>query len=195
MKPVVSIAVLALAASQSLLGQSAQALSAQASVLYSGLSGHAYQGFNSGPGLEAQARYTATNGFSLGVGYQRTVHSVAGASGNATLSGPFVEPRYTFEIKGHDDIYPYASLRAAALKQRFSGNGVTSSASGFSANAGGGILFRLTSRVNLDIGATVGITKFSNFITIEPATGQRIAGETGSGSNFVLRSGLAVGVF
>ena len=176
--------------------QSAQAFSVQGSLLYSGLSGDAYSGFGAGPGFEAQARYTSTSGFSLGAGYERTTHSVQGASGDATLSGPFVEPRYTFEIHGVTGLYPYASIRLSSLKQAISTNGINSSASGFTANGGGGVLFHLSSRVNLDVGATYGLTNFSNFVVVDPSTGQRIAsGKTGSGSNFVLRTGLAIGLF
>jgi hypothetical protein len=185
---------LALAGSAS--AQSAQAVSIQGSILYSGLAGDAFPGFRAGAGIEAQLRYTTTVGFSIGAGYQRTTHGIDGASGNATLAGPFVEPRYTFEIKGHDNVYPYASIRLSSLKQTANVGGINSTASGFTTNAGGGLLFRIASRANLDVGATYGITNFSDFVLVDPSTGQRVTGgKTGSGSNFVLRTGLAIGLF
>lgn len=180
---------------QPLRAQSAQPISIQLSALYAGLSGDAYAGFKSGPGFEGQLRYTHPSGFSFGAGYQRTTHGVEGVSSHATLAGPFFEPRYTFEIKGQESIFPYGSLRVSMLKQSLSNRGINSSASGFTANAGGGVLTRLGSRVNLDLGATFGLTSFSDFALIDPTTGQRIAsGETGNGSNFVLRGGLAIGI-
>jgi hypothetical protein len=186
---------LALGLARPAAAQTAQAVSIQGSLLYAGLFGSAYSSFDPGLGFEAQIRYTATSGFSYGAGYQRTSHSISGYAGGATLSGPFFEPRYTFEIKGHDAVFPYASLRASSLKQSVSVPGFNSSASGFTANVGGGFLLRLTDRSNLDFGATYGLTHFSDFVAVDQVTGQRGQGTTGSGSNFVLRFGLAIGLF
>jgi hypothetical protein len=52
---------------------------------------------------------------------------------------------------------------------------------GGTVNLGGGVLARLTSRANLDFGATYGYTRFSG-------------GIAGSGSDLVLRAGLAIGL-
>jgi len=168
----------------------------QVSALYAGLSGTAYEAFHAGPGFEGQLRYTHPSGFSFGVGYQYTSHAVDGITKDASLVGGFIEPRYTFEIRGQESLFPYASLRLSLLEQRIYPQGLRSTASGFTANAGGGVLFRLAARANLDVGATFGLTRFNNFVLVNPSTGQKLAGgNTGSGSNFVLRTGVSVGLF
>jgi len=186
--------VVAATITHSVHAQSAQPFSIQGSLLYSGLSGKAYDNFDPGVGFEVQGRYTTAFGLSIGIGFQHTSHHVLGADGGS-LAGPFVEPRYAFEIKGVNRIYPYVSVRASALKQSISGPDFETTASGFTANAGGGVLFGLSERVNVDVGATFGLTNFSHFVLIDAATGRQVTGNTGSGSNFVVRTGLAVGLF
>jgi hypothetical protein len=70
------------------------------------------------------------------------------------------------------------------------------SVSGSSANAGGGVLVRISPRVNFDAGGTVGYTRFSSFRSVERRTGTVLTGAEGgtSGSNFVLRVGVAIGI-
>ncbi|HEY4304695.1 MAG TPA: outer membrane beta-barrel protein [Gemmatimonadaceae bacterium] len=176
--------------------QSAQAFSVQASALYSGLQGSSYAGLSAGPGYEVQFRYTTTVGLSLGAGYQRTTHDITNASGSASLAGPFIEPRYAFVIASQERLFPYVALRAAFLKQDASDVSFHTTASGISAGIGGGLLIPVGGHVNLDVGATFGIARFGNFVVTDPATGQRVGeGSTGTGSNYVLRAGLALGLF
>lgn len=189
------LAFVGIAAASTLRAQTAQPFSVQVSALYAGLSGEAYNNFHAGPGFEAQLRYTHPSGFSFGAGYQSTRHHVDGVSSDGTLVGPFFEPRYTFEIRGQDNLFPYASLRLSSLKQRIDNQGFRTTASGFTANAGGGLLIRLASRANLDVGATFGYTSFSDFVVISPSTGKQVlGGKTGSGTAFVLRTGLSLGI-
>jgi len=92
-------------------------------------------------------------------------------------SGAFIEPRYVFSTSS-PSLAPYLSARLSLL--RMSGI-MEEDSNGGNVNFGGGILARLTSRLNLDFGATYGYTRFSG-------------GISGSGSDLVLRAGLAIGL-
>src|SRR5690242_7775771 len=151
--------------------QSAQRFSLQGSALYASLFGSAYDGFKGGPGFEGQLRYTSPLGWSFGAGFQFTQHSVNGVSEKASLLGPFVEPRYTFELPAYESVAPYLSARVAVLQQRLTVNDVQGTSSGFTANGGGGLLLRLGPRVNLDVGATYGFTNFSAATIVDRVTG------------------------
>jgi hypothetical protein len=166
-------------------GQSGTPLSAQASIIFQGLSGDAYEGVSGGIGLEGQMRRNFNNGRSLGAGLQYSRHSFAegfGIDGDLSLLGLFLEPRIILNQSGTRSA-PYASLRLAFLRQSTTvdGNGV--SASGIQINGGGGILVVANARTNIDIGATIGAVKFGNYSTGVSA---------GSGLNFVLRVGVSL---
>jgi hypothetical protein len=65
-------------------------------------------------------------------------------------------------------------------------------------NGGGGILVRLGSRANLDLGVTFGYTKFDDIrLRIIDDSGTLLTDQTfevGSGTNAVFRLGLAFGL-
>ena len=175
--------------------QSRHKYSVQASVLYSGLTGSAFSNLSSGAGGEIQGRWTP-GAWSFGVGYEYTSHTEGGTNIDYSLSGPFFEPRFVFDV-GSDLFAPYLSGRTSLLKLEGSGGGVNFSSSGVTLNGGGGVLVSLNQlnispRLNLDLGATFGYTSFGDF----KRTGQGVTTTTpyGSGSNFVLRAGLAFGL-
>jgi hypothetical protein len=187
--------------------QSAQALSIQVSGLYAALFGEAYESFQAGPGFEAQLRYTTTTGWSFGAGFQRTSHEidfgddeVNSFDQDVSLAGPFFEPRYTFVVGAGTTAFPYVSGRLSLLQQKVSltddavGLDVSGSASGLNANVGGGVLIRMSSRVNLDLGLTYGYTNFQDFTIRDRTTGESFTGPSGSGTNVVARVGLAIGL-
>ena len=181
-----------LAAAATAQAQTAQPFSIQASGLYASLFGSAFDGLGAGLGFEGQVRFTTRMGMSFGLGYQHTLHSITGLPDDIALAGPFFEPRYTLPVDA-ERYAPYLSARASVLQQNYDANGISGSASGFTINAGGGMLIRLASRANLDIGATYGFTDFGDF-TIVGGTGT-LTGPSGSGSNVIARVGLAIGVF
>jgi hypothetical protein len=193
----------------SILGaQTAQPISIQLSGLYEGLAGSAFGKVRPGPGFEAQMRYTR-GAWSVGIGYQRLTHRYdfcflplsGGGCGRIIPakivgSGAFFEPRYVFDT-GSDIYAPYISGRFSIVRQTDDGDPLyESSFTGSSANAGGGLLFRLSPRINFDIGGTVGYTRFSSYRAEDRQTGAVLSGSTGgeSGSNFVLRVGVAIGI-
>lgn len=187
-----------LVAVPALHAQSAQRFSIQGSGLFVGMSGDAYEGMDAGPGAELQIRYTPSV-WSFGLGYQYSTHGVDvdGFDDDVTLSGAFFEPRRTFDV-GSATYAPYASARLAVLKEAIDfdagGESYSASATGTQINIGGGVLFRISPRVNFDLGATFGIINFGDVEVTVPGMGTATVGEGGSGQNFVLRAGIAIGL-
>lgn len=195
--------------------QSAQRWSIQASGLYVGVFGDAYKGLKSGPGGELQVRVTPSL-WSYGAGLQYSTHGVDNVNNyNISLSGVFFEPRRVFDINS-TKVAPYASARLAYLsltadlgpfQPRVASSAApvslsvarlenaTLSASGFQGNVGGGVLIKLSPRVNLDLGTTVGLIRFGE---TQEKVGGRVVGTSGStsgtGQNIVVRAGLAIGL-
>lgn len=174
-------------------GQSNQRFSVQASMLRAQLIGDAYPGFAGGYGFELQLRYTHS-ALSVGGGYQTTSHALAGFTDKVTLSGVFVEPRYVLAGMIRGSFAPYVSGRLSLLQQKISVQGLSSSATGLTVNVGGGVLVRLSRRVNGEVGVTYGFTNFGDF-TLRQPNGQTSSGPSGSGSNIVARTGIAIGLF
>ncbi|HYV97059.1 MAG TPA: outer membrane beta-barrel protein [Gemmatimonadaceae bacterium] len=201
------VAAIALAA-QSASAQTSQRFSVQGSGLFAGLFGSAFDDFKDGVGGELQLRYTP-GVWSLGVGVQYTVHNTtAGAEGvidKVKLLGFFFEPRYVIDA-GSAKFAPYVSARLAMssmhldLSPDLAEPGITLTVqrpTGPTINGGGGILFKLNSRVNLDVGATYGYTKFNKItITATNDAGQSESEkfDVGHGTNIVARIGFAIGI-
>jgi hypothetical protein len=128
----------------------------------------------------------------------------------------FFEPRRVFDI-GSSKYAPYLSARLAFLKlaadldlaaarvSRPNDAGIALavarraqyelSATGLQGNIGGGVLTKLTPRVNLDLGVTLGAIRFG---TAKLKQGNTVINEsdgaTGTGQNVVVRAGLAIGL-
>lgn len=184
-------------AASSLAAQSAQRWSIQISGIGVGGGGEAFGGVSTGWGGEAQFRYTPSS-FSLGLGFQYSSHDYNDETLTQTVPvkyyGPFLEPRYVIDV--HSSRFaPYLSARLAWLTQsadfqEFAG---TAKGSGFQANGGGGVLVRLSTRINLDLGATFGTIHFGDYVVKQGGEEVgRVPG--GNGTNFVGRIGLAIGV-
>jgi len=177
-----------------LQAQSAQAVSLQVSGLYNGLYGNVFQGLNNGAGVEAQVRYTPAAP-SFGLGFQYTGHSFDNPSfdESAHLYGGFLEPRYRIHT-GSNVLAPYLSARFAVLKLGFSGGDLSVSSTFLQLNGGGGLLYRIGPRVNLDLGATYGYDRLGAGTFDSKTQGTIATFEEGSGSNVVVRIGFAVGI-
>jgi hypothetical protein len=183
-----------------LQAQSAQAISLQVSGLYNGLYGDVFGAFKSGIGGEAQIRYTP-GALSVGAGFQYTAHGRKPSPTDpepvdASLYGGFIEPRYRIHT-GSNVIAPYVSARFSVLKPGFDGGSLSFSSTFIQLNAGGGLLYRLGSRFNLDAGATFGYNhQGGGTLTGVTSNGtprnERV--ESDSGTNIVVRLGLAVGL-
>jgi hypothetical protein len=180
-----------------LAAQSAQRWSVQVSAIGVGGGGDAFAGVSTGWGAEAQIRYTPS-AFSLGAGFQYSSHDFDDPELTSTVPvkyyGIFAEPRYVVDVHS-SSFAPYLSARLAWLTQSadFQDFDGTAKGSGFQVNGGGGVLVRLSSRLNLDLGATFGSIHFGDYIVKQG--GEEIGRvEGGNGTNFVGRVGLAIGI-
>jgi hypothetical protein len=174
-----------------LSAQSARPFSLQASGLFAALLGEAYDNLKGGLGVEVQLRRTFGRG-SVGAGIEFTEHQLefpTDANPVARL-GPFVEPRLVIPTASNS-VAPYLSARLALLKisYRDKSTDVFQSATGYTVNGGGGMLVRLGPRVNLDLGATFGHTRFGNLTSSGGSTTA-----LGSGSNLIFRTGFTLGL-
>src|SRR5689334_1135621 len=149
--------------------QSRQFYSIQGSGLLTSLHGDAFDLLRIGTGLggEFQARINP-GAFSMGAGYQITVHSSTsqGLSNRMTLSGVFVEPRYAIAISSRT-VRPYVAGRLAWLKQSTDlediGTTYKVKANAFAYGGGGGFVARLTSHVGFDLGLALTSASFGDF--------------------------------
>ncbi len=180
-----------------LAAQSAQRWSLQISGIGVGGSGDAFAGVSTGWGGEAQVRYTPSS-FSLGIGFQFSRHDFDDPELASTVPvkyyGAFAEPRYVIDLHS-SSLAPYLSARLAWLTQSadFQEFAASAKGSGFQVNGGGGVLVRLSSRMNLDLGATFGSIHFGDYIVKQNGEELgRVAG--GNGTNFVGRVGIAIGL-
>jgi hypothetical protein len=177
---------------RSLPAQSAQAISLQISGLYNGVFGNVFDGLNNGIGGEAQIRYTP-GALSLGAGFQYTVHELDVHPEDARLYGGFFEPRYRIHT-GSNVVAPYLSARFAVMKMGFSGGDLSMSSTFIQLNGGGGLLYRIGSRLNLDMGATYGYDRLGAGTFTSKRSGPITNFGSTSGSNVVVRFGLALGL-
>lgn len=172
--------------------QSAQPFSLQASGIFNGVFGNVFTGLQDGLGAEAQFRYTP-GALSIGAGFQFTIHQVTARTENVRFYGGFIEPRHRIHV-GSNVMAPYVSARVSLMKIGFSGGDLSLSSTFLQLNGGGGLLLRLASHFNLDVGATFGYNRLGSGTLTSRSNGTSVMVESGSGSNVVARVGLAVGL-
>ena len=171
---------------------SAQPISLQVSGLFNGVFGNAFTGMRDGVGAEAQIRYTPS-AFSVGGGFEYTNHGFEGRPEDIRLYGGFVEPRYRIHA-GSNVVAPYISARFSLLKVGFSGGDLDLTSNFIQLNGGGGLLFRLQSRLNLDVGATFGYNRLGDGTLSSKSGSGSVPVKSSSGSNVVIRVGVAIGL-
>ncbi|MDH3205365.1 MAG: hypothetical protein OEO79_02065 [Gemmatimonadota bacterium] len=172
--------------------QSAQQFSLQVSALGAIPFGGGLENVDAGAGWEAQLRINPS-AFSIGAGVEQTFHSVPSTSNrDITFLGGFVEPRYVVDI-GSDNVVLYLSARAALSQIKLQQGSFESTGTGYTLNGGGGLLFPLGARVNLDVGATMGY-KDLGVVDIPTGGGGTATFDLGTGANVVGRVGLAIGL-
>jgi Outer membrane protein beta-barrel domain len=189
---------LALLSAGKAAAQSAQAVSLQISGLYNAVFGDVFDSFKHGVGGEAQIRYTP-GALSIGAGFQYTTHDRPPVlpgdppSLDARLYGAFVEPRYRIHT-GSNVLAPYVSARLSLLKVGFSDSDFSLSSPFVQINGGGGLLYRLGSRVNLDLGATFGYNRVGEGTLRSQKNNTSTHVESSSGTNLMMRLGFAFGI-
>ena len=172
--------------------------SVQGSGLYAGLRGDAYNGIDPGAGFEAQIRRKLAPVWSLGCGFQGTYHSLTQFSGNMSLQGVFCEPRRLVDINS-ESVFPYLSARGAVLRERLTSGTSTGSADGATINVGTGVMMPFGNTAGsyptlFELGASAGYSSFGDFIVTDTRGAGSVTVSSGSGWNFVLRVGIAIGL-
>jgi hypothetical protein len=175
-----------------LQAQSAQPYSLQASGLFNAILGGLFTNLQDGWGAEAQFRYTP-GALSIGAGFQFTAHELEDRPEDAWLYGGFIEPRYRI-YAGSNVAAPYASARLSILKMGFTGGDLSLSSIFMQLNGGGGLLIRLGSRLNLDLGASFGYNRLGSGTLTSKLNRNELRVPSTSGSNAVIRLGLAIGL-
>jgi opacity protein-like surface antigen len=187
------LTVLFVLTTTSTVAQTAQRFSIQGSILGASFQGDEnFEGvdFEFGPGVEAQLRYNPS-AFSIGAGFQFTTHDVTveGAEEvdvSIDFSGLFVEPRYVIYV-GSDRAAPYVAARLMRLVATLAvpEANFEEDFDAWGYNVGGGVLIRLTEKMNLDAGITAGGV---TFVYDDPNI------ENENGTSVVLRVGVAFGI-
>jgi hypothetical protein len=80
------------------------------------------------------------------------------------------------------------------LKVGFSGGDLSLSSSFIQVNAGGGLLYRVGPRLNLDFGATFGYNRLGSGTLRSESSQNEIEIDSSSGTNLVVRFGFALGL-
>ena len=159
------------------------------SLQFSGLGMYPFGGemenIDVGAGWEAQLRINPS-AFSIGGGIENTFHQRLTGQ-DMTFLGGFLEPRYVIDI-GRENAVLYVSGRAALSQVKIETAFAEATSTGYTLNGGGGLLFRLSDRVNLDAGATLGYKDLGD------VTLGGVDIDLGTGANVVARLGLAVGL-
>jgi hypothetical protein len=178
--------------------QSRQFLSVQGSGLLTSLRGNAFDLLRIGTGLGGEFQVRINPGsVSFGAGYQITTHSSTsqGLANHMTLSGVFFEPRYAIAISSRV-VSPYVAGRLALMMQKTDlediGTTYQVKANAFAFGGGGGFVARLSNRVNFDLGLALTATNFGEFKYRN--TGSASGLDAGSGTIFVMKAGLNVGL-
>jgi hypothetical protein len=135
-----------------------------------------------GGGLELQARYNPS-ALSIGFGFQTTRHQLENQllarNLTVTYTGAFVEPRLILGSLG-DFLAFYAATRFMLLNANFEVANVETKVDGAAFAGGGGILVRITDRINAELGATAGKEYYNR--------------NTEDGTTIVTRLGVAFGL-
>lgn len=167
--------------------QSAQTFSLQVSALGAAPFGGGLGNVSLGAGWEAQLRVNPSL-WSFGFGAEQTFHDVETVDDRSvSLLGGFFEPRLVIDI-GSDAAAPYLAVRAAVSQLTMTQGESQATATGYTLNGGGGFLFRMGDRTNLDLGVTLGYKDLGEVVIASSVI------DLGTGSNAVFRVGLAIGL-
>jgi hypothetical protein len=167
----------------------AQSFSFAGGGVYASLSGSDFDGINGGLGIDAQFRYHARGGVSVGGGVQYTSHGIDGLDPNFGVRAFFADLRYSFENASSPSITPYIGARAALAHYGISQGGNSASANGTAFGPAGGMLIRLAPAAQLDVGIVWYSVHFGNI----SANGTEQPDTKSSGSALALRAGVSFG--
>jgi hypothetical protein len=167
----------------------AQSFSVGGGGMYASLNGSDFAGINAGLGVEAQLRYHAKGGISVGGGFQYTSHGIDGFSEHYGVRGLFADVRYAFESPSTSSLTPYLGARVALAHYGISSGGSTLSANGTAFGPTGGLLIRLNPSTQFD----VGVAWFSIHFGDADLDGTTQPDTKSNGSALALRAGVVFG--
>ena len=178
----IAVAIAVLLVASDAQAQTAQRWSIQLSALGAELTNVSNEELRSGVGVELQARFNPS-ALSIGFGIQSTRHTLSnpllGRERTVTYTGGFIEPRLILGTLG-DLVAFYASARFMHLRATTEVAGSETKVEGAALAGGGGILIRITSRLNAEVGATAGKEYYNR--------------NSDGGTTIVTRLGLAYGL-
>ena len=179
---------------QAAAAQSRQTVSLQVSGLVTSISGPSFENFglSSAVGGEVQLRVNINPGdLSIGGGFQFSSHSgrFNATNSKVKLTGIFLEPRYAIRTSSRT-LRPYLAGRIAFLKQALTYSTVAVTARATAIGGGGGFAVRLAPKLNFDLGAAITTAGFGEYQANGTGTGE----DAGSGSSFVIKAGLTIGL-
>ncbi|HYU29041.1 MAG TPA: outer membrane beta-barrel protein [Gemmatimonadales bacterium] len=167
----------------------AQNFSLSGGGVYASLNGSDFDGFGSGLGVDAQFRYHARGGVSIGGGVQYTSHDITGVDPNLGVRAFFADVRYAFERASSPSITPYIGARVALAHYGVSQGGNSVTANGTAFGPAGGILVKLAPTTQLD----AGIVWYSVHFGDAKVNGATQSGTKSRGSSLALRAGVVFG--
>lgn len=156
--------------------RTAPTLSLEGGGVYAAYRGGDFRVINDGPGFDVQANLGVSM-LSIGGGYLRTSHDVAGSDEDAVLSGVFFEPRLALPI-GYGNFTPYLLGRITRLESSIEGREATGTAFG----GGLGLLVWVAPGAQLNGSAAYSATRLT-------ADG----GARTTGNGLTLRLGISLG--
>lgn len=168
----------------------AQKVSVGGSLAYATLNGDDYAGVNAGLGFDAQARYHISKAFSIGGGFQYTSHGIENQSADFHVTGFFADARYAFSPVSTPRVSPYLGARVAATHWSVSASGAEGSASGTALGPVGGLLIRIGTALQLDLGLAYLSLHFGD----GKLNGTTQPNSSTSGSALAMRAGLLMGL-
>jgi hypothetical protein len=167
----------------------AQGFSIGGSLAYATLDGSDYDGIDAGLGFDAQVRYQLAKAVSIGGGFQYTSHGVGGQTEDFHVRGFFADARYAFSPASTPKVMPYLGARFAATHWTVSFAGSEGSANGTAIGPVGGLLIRMGSATQLDVGVAYLALHFGD----GKLDGVTQPNSSTSGSTLAMRFGFLVG--
>ena len=168
----------------------ASRLSLEGGALYATVEGDDFEDIEPGVGFDLQGRYRFS-AFSLGAGWQRTVHDITDISDEAIVTAFYVEPRYTIPAT-LSSFTPFLTARIGRVMQSVEtvvvgvGEGELES-SGLLIGGGIGLDYALTAIARVNVSTSFAHVSFGDV----ELDGDEIPDTEASGSSVILRAGLA----
>jgi hypothetical protein len=172
------------AASAAAQRRSTPTLSVEGGGVYAAYRGDGFHDTNDGPGFDVQGNLGVSL-FSVGVGYMRTAHDVAGSGDDLVVKGVFVEPRLALPI-AYGNFTPYLLGRVMRIERTMGSGAGRAESTGTGLGGGAGLLLWVARGVQVNTSAA--------YYGMRLTGGGGAAGDQRtSGSGVTLRLGLSLG--